>query len=238
MRTVRTVLAASFAIWGFVFPSATQAATIQCSRLAAGGAPIPITGADNRLSAPCDVTLAADLVIQGGSGAKLNLTPTSSYPYGLIIRPNGHRVQIEGVEFTFDRGFAIDILGSGPTSGDVMIRNTEIIDTRSSTVACSPPDEKRFGLILFRNGNVQLEGLEVRGPSGPAALQGGVAIVGSPSDNPSVVNWNGGVSRVQCGLPAASVRRPLMMNNVLVEAKGPCNMRPRGLSQVVQNGLP
>lgn len=219
-----------------VVPAEARAEVIPCSKLAAGGPAIQITGPDNRFSGPCEVTLANDLKIQGGPGAKIDLTPSAAHPHGLIIHSNGHRVEIDGVEMSFDHGFAVDVMGTG--KGDVVVKNSRIMDTRSSTVACSSADHDRFGLILYRVGAVQLEGFELSGASGAARVQGGVVIVGHIDDAPAPARWSGGKSMVECGLAAEAVRRPLMLGNVLVQEDGPCELRPKGLSDVVDHGRP
>ena len=216
--------------------ASARAEVIPCSRLAAGGPAIEISGAENRFSGPCEVTLANDLKIQGSPGAKIDLTPSTAYPFGLVIHSNGHRVEIIGVEMTFDRGYAVDIMGTG--TGDVVVKNARIVDTRSSTVACSPADEDRFGLILHRVGGVEIEGFEVRGAGGAAKLQSGLVLVGHAEDPPANATWTNGQSIVECGLAAEAVRRPMSMSGVTVHVKGPCELRPKGLAEVVAHGRP
>jgi hypothetical protein len=218
------------------FASSARADVIPCSQLAAGGPAIEISGDENRFSGPCEVTLANDLTIRGDSGARIDLTPSAGHPFGLIIHSNGHRVEIDGVEMTFDHGFAVDIMGEG--MGQVIVRNSRIVDTRSSTVACSQSDRARFGLILHRVGAVQLEDFHVEGAAGAARVQGGVVLVGHAGDPPATASWSGGKSIVECGLAAEAVRRPLMLGNVLVQEGGPCDLRPKGLSEVVEHGRP
>lgn len=222
---------------GFAAPAHAQN-VIKCSAVAAGGE-IKVDGANNRFDKACDVTLAKDLHIKPlNPGAKINLTPTSTHTHGLIINSNGHKVTIEGVDFTFDRGFAIDIIGKQGT-GDVEVKNAKIVDTRSAGVGCQSSDEDRFGLILYRVGNVQMDNFQVMGAGAQPRLQAGVALIRKPGDAtaPSAT-FNNSQSTVQCGLAVAAVNRPLGMNNSLVENKVPCELRPKGLSDVVTHGRP
>jgi len=226
-------------ILGLLAPLASASAeeVIPCDKFE-GGEPVTIPSEGARLQEHCDVTLQGDLVVTGAEGAKLNLTPEAGFDYGLILRSDGHSVTFQNVELTFNNGHAVDVIGKAGT-GNVTFNSVRITDTREDS-SCKLGDKRRFGLILYRNGQIDLTDVEVRGASeaAPAVLQAGIAVIGFEGDPKPPAKLEQAKIKVKCGLAFESVRRGLRVENSLVEAEGPCDMRPKGLRWAVDDGVP
>jgi len=226
---------------GIGFASSAPAAPITCSDLVSPEEKtIEISGDTNRFSGPCEVALQGDLTLTGApSGAKLDLTPAPSQGWGLVVHLDGHELHIESLDFTFDHGYGIAILGNG--TGAAHLKDVSLTDEIVVTSTTCDESKKRFGIIVHEVRDASLENVRVSAASnGPASLQGGVVLAGESgaATPPAPVVWNDGFVSVRCGLAAEGIHRAFDFRNVIVGAWGPCDLRPTGLSDVVQNGKP
>lgn len=214
--------------------SRAWAKEIKCSTLEAGGT-IEVSGPDNHLSGSCDVALSKNLVLKGKtSDARIDLTPDPTHPFGVVFRLNSKKLTIQNLELSFDRGYAVDVLGAG--SGEVNLSSVRVVDRMADTATCSHAAD-RFGIILHHVANASIQQLHIESASGKAAtLQGGVLLVGEGAEPPVV--WDGGSAKVRCGVAAEGVRRAIHFKDALVGNYGPCDMRPRGFHEVVKTGRP
>lgn len=218
---------------GTAGPARADTTVLPCNALEGGE--VIVEAKTMTMGGPCSVKLKSDLVLRGNGGAVLPLAPTSQKPYGIVFDLNGHTLTVKDLEFEFSQGYAIDVLGHD--AGSLTIENVKIVDTGSSSECANA--EKRFGLIAHRVASASITGLEVRGTgSNPANLQGGVLLVGSDEGSASPIVWSGGMASVRCGLAAGAIRRPLQLSSVSVQSIGPCDLRPKGFSTVVDTGRP
>lgn len=232
--------AAVAAFAGISVSEARGQVVVPCNSLANAGS-VVIDGNSRIMNGPCEVTLQNDLTILGINDGVLPLQPSETGTGGLVIHLNGRTLTLQDVNFTFDQGYAISVLGAD--AGNLSVSNVVIEDRLSASTDCSGPKEaqlkRRFGLIAHRVAAVNLSNLTIRGQgSNPATVQGGLMVVGDPTGAHGNVSWSTGSSKVRCGLAAASIRRPLSMTNVTVQSIGPCDYRPKDFSPVVNTGKP